>query len=170
MRRRNPGVSGDDSPACSFTLSLRSAFWRGGPGQLAEARSGQPHALTSDEQMSTSADDVDEGQDRQGGRPRKDPADRRSHTHGLRLSPTEKAELEERAERAGLSMSEYIRRRALGKRVKSAVDEEAVRQMQRVGVNLNQIARRAHQQGVEAVEGQALSVVRDLREVVKRLQ
>ena len=121
--------------------------------------------------MSESTDDVDEGDQgqNQGGRPRKDPADRRSKTHGLRLSPNEKAELEGRAERAGLSLSEYIRRRALGKPVKTAVEEEAVRQMQRVGVNLNQLVKRAHQQGVEAVEGQALSVVRDLREVVKKL-
>lgn len=121
--------------------------------------------------MSESTDDVDEGDQgrNQGGRPRKDPADRRSKTHGLRLSPNEKAELEERAERAGLSLSEYIRRRALGKPVKTAVDEEAVRQMQRVGVNLNQIAKRAHQQGVGAVKEEALSVVEELKKVVKKL-
>lgn len=105
----------------------------------------------------------------QGGRPRKDPADRRSETYGLRLSPKEKAEIEERAERSGLSLAEYLRRRALGKPIKTQIDKEATHELNRIGVNLNQIAARAHQGGLEDVAGRAEAAIEEVRALIEEL-
>lgn len=104
-----------------------------------------------------------------GGRPRKDPAERRSHTHGLRLSPNEKEELEERAERAGLSLSAYIRRRALGKPVKTQVDKQATHELNRIGVNLNQIAHVANAGDLEHIEAEAAETIEEVRALIEEL-
>ena len=105
----------------------------------------------------------------QGGRPRKDPADRRSETYGLRLSPKEKSELEDRAERAGLSLAEYLRRRALGKPVRTRVDKEATHELNRIGVNLNQLARAANAGKLEAVSDRAEAAIEELRALIEEL-
>jgi hypothetical protein len=104
-----------------------------------------------------------------GGRPRKDPADRRTETYGLRLSPKEKAELEDRAERAGLSLAEYLRRRALGKPVKTQVDKEATHELNRIGVNLNQIAHVANAGDLEHIQSQAAEAIEEVRALIEEL-
>jgi hypothetical protein len=113
----------------------------------------------------------DDGSERSspGGRPRKDPADRRTETYGLRLSPKEKAELEDRAERAGLSLAEYLRRRALGKPVKTQVDKEATHELNRIGVNLNQIAHVANAGDLEHIQGQAAEAIEEVRALIEEL-
>lgn len=118
--------------------------------------------------MSEAATQEEEVQNK-GGRPPKDPEDRRSHTHGLRLSPKEKKELEQRAERAGVTLSDYIRRRALGQKIATKVEEEAINQIRRVGVNLNQIARWANQSRDEAVRSAAEDVIKDVKTAMKQL-
>ena len=51
-------------------------------------------------------------------RPRLDEEERRAQTVGVRVTAAEAAELRERAEAARLSMGAYLRRRALGQRVR----------------------------------------------------
>lgn len=104
-----------------------------------------------------------------GGRPRKDPGDRRSLTHGLRLSPNEKEELERRADRAGVNLSKYIRRRALGEEIQMEVEEEAIRQVQRAGVNLNQIARWANEGKDKAVHSAAQETIEEVKKALRQL-
>lgn len=111
----------------------------------------------------------DNGIQNKGGRPRKPEAERRSHTHGLRLSPNEKEELEDRADRAGLSLSEYIRRRALGKKIKTKVEEETIRQIRRVGVNLNQVAKWANEGKDPAVHSAAEDTIEDVKQAIREL-
>ena len=53
-------------------------------------------------------------------RPRLDDEERRARTVGVRVTATEAAELRERAQAARLSMGAYLRRRALGQRVRMA--------------------------------------------------
>ena len=78
-------------------------------------------------------------------RPRLGEAERRTRTVGVRVTETEAAELQERAQAARLSMGAYLRRRALGQRVRSAVERRLgaaeLRELNRIGVNLNQMAR-----------------------------
>ena len=51
-------------------------------------------------------------------RPRLDDEERRARTVGVRVTAAEEAELRERAQAARLSMGAYLRRRALGQRVR----------------------------------------------------
>jgi hypothetical protein len=105
-----------------------------------------------------------------GGRPRKDPRERRSLTHGLRLSPNEKEELEERAEEAGLSLSAYLRRCGLGKPMKTQIEKKALKEINKVGVNLNQLARWANQGKGRAVESEIEDAIRELKWLIRDLR
>ena len=54
----------------------------------------------------------------------------------VRLTPTERAELEAAAEAAGVTLSEYIRRRALGRRVvarRALTDIQTLNELRRLG-------------------------------------
>ena len=55
-------------------------------------------------------------------RPRLDEEERRARTVGVRVTAAEAAELRERAQAARLSMGAYLRRRALGQRVRIAAE------------------------------------------------
>ena len=78
-------------------------------------------------------------------RPRLDEEERRARTVGVRVTAAEAAELLERAQAARLSMGAYLRRRALGQRVRMAAElrlgAAELRELNRIGVNLNQMAR-----------------------------
>lgn len=78
-------------------------------------------------------------------RPRKEQTEARTERLNLRLTLAERATLEAKAASAGVPPTDYARRVALGCRlaivaVKTA-DPELVIALNRVGVNLNQIAR-----------------------------
>ena len=55
-------------------------------------------------------------------RPRLDEQERRARTVGVRVTAAEAGELRERAQAARLSMGAYLRRRALGQRVRIAAE------------------------------------------------
>ena len=78
-------------------------------------------------------------------RPRLGEQKRRARTVGVRVTAAEAAELRERAQAARLSMGAYLRRRALGQRVRMAAERRLgaaeLRELNRIGVNLNQMAR-----------------------------
>ena len=78
-------------------------------------------------------------------RPRLGESERRTRTIGVRVTEAEEAELRERAQAARLSMGAYLRRRALGQRVRIAAElrlgAAELRELNRIGVNLNQMAR-----------------------------
>lgn len=89
----------------------------------------------------------------------------------IRLTPGEDDAIRLRAEQAGLSVSEYVRRMAItGKIVpkESAVDVEAVRQLLAVGRNLNQLTRSGHIHG--EIDRQALrTALRAVQDAAFRL-
>lgn len=74
----------------------------------------------------------------------------RGETAWLRLTPGERAQLDERAERAGMTVSAYMRHQCLGEAGPRAVRRPPVEraalaqllgQLGKIGSNLNQIAR-----------------------------
>lgn len=89
-------------------------------------------------------------------------------THGLRLSPNEKEELEQRADRAGLSLSGYLRRKALGKPVKTKVDGKALKELNRIGVNLNQLARRSNERSLLS-DVPVQKAIEELRSLIREI-
>ena len=97
-------------------------------------------------------------------RPRLGESERRTRTIGVRVTEAEETELRERAQAARLSMGAYLRRRALGQRVWSAVERRLgaaeMRELNRIGVNLNQMAR--------ALNSGAVSSSAETQEVVER--
>jgi uncharacterized protein (DUF1778 family) len=82
-------------------------------------------------------------------RPRKTDGERRSEALGLRLTPAERIRIERAAAQAGLTASEYVREQVLRGRVvvrqNRTLDHAAFDELRRVGVNLNQLTRLAHQ-------------------------
>ena len=72
-------------------------------------------------------------------RPRLGESERRRRTIGVRVTEAEEAELRERAQAARLSLGAYLRRRALGQRVRMRMGA-AERELNRIGVK-NQMAR-----------------------------
>lgn len=98
------------------------------------------------------------------GRPPKPPEERRTESHGLRLSPAEKAELRRRAEDAGVSINEYIRRSTIGgEPLQSAADRKAIRHIAAIGSDLHQLTKAAEEGKIDRVEGleETLATVRD---------
>ena len=83
----------------------------------------------------------------------------------MRVTEAEETELRERAQAARLSMGAYLRRRALGQRVRSAVERRLGaaerRELNRIGVNLNQMAR--------ALNSGAVSSPAETQEAVERV-
>lgn len=57
----------------------------------------------------------------------------------LRLTPAEKQRIRDEADLAGLTMSELVRRRALGRTVLAATDTAMVRELRRLGGLLKHI-------------------------------
>ena len=98
-------------------------------------------------------------------RPRLGEEERRTRTVGVRVTEAEAEELRERAQGARLSMGAYLRRRALGQRVRSAVERRLgaaeMRELNRIGVNLNQMAR--------ALNSGAVSSPAETQEAVERV-
>lgn len=83
------------------------------------------------------------------GRPKAAPGEGRAAVVSVRLTTFERAGVEAKAARSGLSLSDYCRRAILGHRITAStepqqVNAEALVELNRVGVNLNQIARVAN--------------------------
>lgn len=84
------------------------------------------------------------------GRPAKSDRETRSEFVRLRLTVTERDRIEAQADLAGLPLSSYCREVLLGHRVRpaiTAIDAAALADLNRVGVNLNQIARQLNARG-----------------------
>ena len=62
----------------------------------------------------------------------------------IRVTPEEQQEIRENAELSGLSMSEYIRRRALSRRVPSRIETKMLSELRRQGGLLKYIFNESH--------------------------
>jgi len=80
-------------------------------------------------------------------RPKKQPAEKRSELIQARVTLAEKLYIEEQANIAGLSVSQYARRRLLRLPVRAQpnrVDAVLINELNRIGVNINQLAHAAN--------------------------
>lgn len=89
------------------------------------------------------------GKKKEGGRPKKTVV--REKTTGIRFSKTEHFIVREKARKAGLRLTTYIRQTALDAHVQTRLTEEErmfVRQLIGFSNNINQIAKACHEEGV----------------------
>ena len=103
---------------------------------------------------------------KKGGRPR---GSRRGEKVEVRVSAAEKSDLRSSAREAGLTVSEYVRRRSLGQPVVARADRETRVLLRRIGVNLNQLARAANTSGARGPERQLGDALAELRGVLAGL-
>ena len=105
-------------------------------------------------------------------RPRLDDEERRARTVGVRVTEAEAEELQERAQGARLSVGAYLRRRGLGQRVRLGAERRLgaaeLRELNRIGVNLNQMAR-ALNSGAVSSPAETQAVVERVGELVAKL-
>lgn len=104
------------------------------------------------------------------GRPARAERENRADRVAFRLTAEELERVQAEAERAGVSVSEYCRAAALGQRVRvrSAPDlSAALVSLNRVGVNLNQIARGVNRG--QGVPPDLAEVLAEVRAAVERL-
>lgn len=104
------------------------------------------------------------------GRPSKSQSEARSLILTMRLTASERDAIEQQADTAGLPLSSYCRRVLLGHKVRpaiTAVDAAALADLNRVGVNLNQIARHLNARG--AVPAKLDDVLGDIRRAIELL-
>ena len=85
----------------------------------------------------------------------------------MRLSPVEREQLRDEADLAGISISDLVRRRALGRPVYAAIDLATIRELRRLG-GLQKLAmnKLMHHQGISE---ECLATIRALRDAVERV-
>ena len=105
-----------------------------------------------------------------GGRPPKAPVDRRTHRLLVRMKVREKARVRKAAARAGLSVSEHIRRKALVPGVRPRVSRETRDRLRELGVRLNAFARQANVEGRVPNQAHLDGLLNELRQMLRRLQ
>ena len=86
------------------------------------------------------------------------------------MSGAEKADLRAAATEAGITVSEYVRRRSLGRPVTARADRETRVLLRRIGVNLNQLARAANTSGAAPPEAGLADALDHLRRVLTGLE
>ena len=141
------------------------------PGRIRTAASGRLKGHDEAAEMTTdstsgSAQSASPAPRKKGGRPR---GTRRSAKVEVRVSAAEKAALQGSAREAGLTVSEYVRRRSLGQPVTARADRETRVLLRRIGVNLNQLARAANTSGATAASGPLEEALAQLRRVLTGL-
>ena len=106
---------------------------------------------------------------RSGGRPRLSDDARRTVSVSLRLRQDEHRQLVERARELGRPLSVHIREAALGAELPRLANRAAYRELTRVGVNLNQLARWANTFRAFPELQKLHAVLDELMEVRKKL-
>lgn len=85
----------------------------------------------------------------------------------LRLTRSERAELEEAADIGGVSVSELVRRRALGRTVHSASDLTTIRELRRLGGLQKHVINKFLTR--PEITGECIATIKALREAIERL-
>lgn len=105
-----------------------------------------------------------------GGRPRKAEHERRVKSLRADATIAEQQHVAEQARRAGVSIGEYVRRRALGEpivtRETRQADARLIHELNAIGVNLNQITRNVNSERL----GAAGSRLEDLDALQRQLR
>jgi len=104
------------------------------------------------------------------GRPKKAPDESRTdRLPAPRVTAAERAFVEAEASAAGVGVAEFIRRRALGQRVTAkrvTADDQLLLELNRVGTNLNQIARAVN---MDRLPNDLHEIIAEVREAVAKV-
>lgn len=103
-------------------------------------------------------------------RPTKDDTAKRSERFNLRLTLAELAHVQAQAAHAGIGAHDYARRRVLGHRVppaRSQIDATLLSDLNRIGVNLNQLTR-ANNSGAD-VQAEAAVLLAQVRGIIEQI-
>lgn len=96
----------------------------------------------------------------------------RSAVVPIRFSKEERDSLFEQAKNFGISLSEFVRRAALKRRLPPApppqINREIYQELSRIGSNLNQVAKKINQ-GAVSVDLELVGTLSELRGVVKEV-
>jgi hypothetical protein len=95
----------------------------------------------------------------------KEPLDQRVT---IRLTQTEKNQLIEEADLAGLTTAELIRRRYFGKPIVTATDRATIRELRRIGGLLKHIFNQSDSNN-QKVGTEILTTLNELKECIKRI-
>ena len=103
------------------------------------------------------------------------PTEGRTYTLQVRLTETEKTALTTAAQQCGMSMSDYVRTRILGRRIQprtsqpaagyQAMEPRLFAHLSRIGNNLNQIAHAFNERGFFE-QREAIDAVREVWEIM----
>ena len=107
---------------------------------------------------------------KKGGRPAKQENEKRECRYNLRLTTAEDIIIRDQAAVAGLKPAEFLRRRALNYRVPSPaniVERELIYELNKIGVNINQIALAANTN--RSYKGNVAAVYTKLNEVLEKV-
>jgi len=89
----------------------------------------------------------------------------------LRVTPEEKTDFKKAATEAGLTLSDFIRQRLLGARLRRTDGErESIRHLARIGANLNQLARWANTYKSQAEAIEVILCLGQLRDDLKNIE
>ena len=105
-----------------------------------------------------------------GGRPPLPANRRRSRTVTVSVNAEEWSAIAGRASETGLCVSVYVRKAALGARMSARVNASVVRQLGRIGANVNQLARVANRTGRLPEERYLRGVVEEILAIRRGLQ
>lgn len=103
-------------------------------------------------------------------RPTKDDTAKRTERFNLRLTLAELAHVQAQATHAGIGPHDYARRRVLGHRVppaRSQIDAAVLSDLNRIGVNLNQLTR-ANNSGAD-VQAEATVLLAQVRDLIEQI-
>lgn len=106
-----------------------------------------------------------------GGRPKKAEHERRCKSLRADVTIAEQQHVAAQAKAAGVSVGEYIRRRALGLPVvvrEAKTDARLVHELNAIGVNLNQIAKLHNAGRVDTRTGELDELMRQLRQTLDK--
>ena len=105
----------------------------------------------------------------QGGRPAKPEGERRRKKYTVMATEAESREIERRAAAAGLVPGVYLRQAGLGARLSARLDEQALHELARIGVCVNQMARQAQASGQMPELDRLEEVIGLLRRAIRNL-
>lgn len=91
--------------------------------------------------------------------------DNRTERILLRVTPAERAAIVARAQEAGLSVSQYLRARGVGERVRSIADQQTINELRRLGGLLKKV----HTDSRGAYSDATSEALREIVAAIKRI-
>lgn len=108
-----------------------------------------------------------------GGRPTKKAGEKRAYMVSVKMDPREYISLKTKANSAGISRSDFIRRCVAGSKICPRLTPELndyIRKLSGMGNNLNQIARKANAEGYASARNEYLHLADKIDNVIELIE